>query len=305
MDKQIVKKNSKKVELYFKEKKRKKRRRKIAFVSLILIIGTVIFLFKSPVFNIKKVIVSGNKMLKEIGIVNKKEIEGKNVFLLDTNIIKDKVNENPYIESVSVKRSDLNTISINIKERKMFYKVIHENKVYILNNQLYIMDILDDDKNLELVDLHGIVPDTLEIGSRIINSDEIAKIAENIGNDLIEKQNKSIFSKLDLTDKGAISICVQDIKIILGRPIDLDSKYQKAIDIINSKNIDFNKGYIDVSVLEHPVIKVDEQSESLQGTNLDHKETNENISEDKPQQISENVKENIEENISNAIGAEP
>ncbi|MGL5767803.1 MAG: hypothetical protein ACRCX8_19385, partial [Sarcina sp.] len=195
--------------------------------------------------------------------------------------------------------------SINIKERKMFYKVIHENKVYILNNQLYIMDILDDDKNLELVDLHGIVPDTLEIGSRIINSDEIAKIAENIGNDLIEKQNKSIFSKLDLTDKGAISICVQDIKIILGRPIDLDSKYQKAIDIINSKNIDFNKGYIDVSVLEHPVIKIDEQSESLQGTNLDYKETNENISEDKPQQISENVKENIEENISNAIGAEP
>ncbi|MGL4739605.1 MAG: cell division protein FtsQ/DivIB [Sarcina sp.] len=266
MDKHKVKKNSKKVELYFKEKNKKKRRKKIAFVSLIIIIATGVFLLKSPIFNIEKVVVMGNKMLKEAGIIDKKEIEGKNVFLLDTNIIKDKVRENPYIESAEVKRTNLNTISISVKERKMFYKVIHEEKVYVLNNQLYIMDILEDDKDLSLVALFGLVPDNLEIGARIVNSDEITKIAHDVGNNLIEKQKESIFSDLNLTDRGSISIYVNEIKIILGKPVDLDLKYQKAMDIINSENINFTHGYIDVSVLEHPVIKLESENENINKT---------------------------------------
>lgn len=250
-----AKKSNKKIDNYFAKKARKKARKKIAFLSLVLISITAIVLCKAPFFNVKNVKVAGNKMIKKEGIIDNKLVVGKNIFLLDTNEVRDKVLENPYIKSVEVTREVPSILNVKIEERKMFYKIKSDSKIYILNNELYIMDILEDDENLSLVEIKGLNVDSIKIGEKISSDVESAKILFDIATSLIDKNKDSIFTVVDISKKTDISIFIDGVEIVLGKAENLDEKYKKAMDIIGAKNIEIEEGYIDVSVISQPVIK--------------------------------------------------
>ena len=268
---------SKKVEAHFKKKDRIKKRRKIFFMSLVFLVSGVIFLFKAPIFQVKNFTVLGNKMIKKEGILNKNFIANKNIFLLDTNVIKNEILKNPYIQTVEVSRRLPSEINIKVTERKMFYKLKVDKKSYILNNELYIMDIVTDDRNLSLVEIEGVKLDSKEVGKKITLNNRISEIAFNIANNLIDKNKDSIFTKLDLKDIGDISIYKNEVEIILGEPNNLENKYKKAMEILSFKDIRLKEGYIDVSVPSQPVIKNieekkdDKVKEIIQPSSLENK----------------------------------
>ena len=246
---------SKKVEAHFEKKDRIKKRRKFFFMSLVFLVSGVIFLFKAPMFRVNGFTVSGNKMIKKEGILNKNLITGKNIFLLDTNTVKSEILKNPYIQTAEVSRVLPNQLNLKVTERKMFYKLKVGKKSYILNNELYIMDVVTDDRNLSLVEIDGIKPDSKEVGKKITLNDKLSEIAFNIANNLIDKNKDSIFTKLDLKDTGDISIYKNKVEIILGEPNNLENKYKKAMEILSFKDIALKEGYINVSVPSQPVIK--------------------------------------------------
>ncbi|WP_297434996.1 cell division protein FtsQ/DivIB [uncultured Clostridium sp.] len=271
------KKRSKKVDAYFQIKARRKRRKKIMFLIMIFIIVTILVLVKAPMFAIKGAKVTGNKMIKSEGVINQKNIKGQNIFLVDTNVIKNEILKNPYIKSAEVKRKLPNLLDINISERKMFYKIKLDSKIYVLNNELYIMDILDDDKDLAIVEVKGLKVESVKIGERITSNEKVSLILLDIATKLIDKNKDSIFTSVDVSNKSDISIFKGDIEIILGQAIDLDEKYKKAMKILGSSNIKLKDGYIDVSVVDAPVIKDNLKTDNEKDENAKIKSEEENI----------------------------
>ena len=271
------KKRSKKVDAYFQIKARRKRRKKIMFLIMIFIIVTILVLVKAPMFAIKGAKVTGNKMIKSEGVINQKNIKGQNIFLVDTNVIKNEILKNPYIKSAEVKRKLPNLLDINISERKMFYKIKLDSKIYVLNNELYIMDILDDDKDLAIVEVKGLKVESVKIGERITSNEKVSLILLDIATKLIDKNKDSIFTSVDVSNKSDISIFKGDIEIILGQAIDLDEKYKKAMKILGSSNIKLKDGYIDVSVVDAPVIKDNLKTDNEKDENDKIKSEEENI----------------------------
>ena len=271
------KKRSKKVDAYFQIKARRKRRKKIMFLIMIFIIVTILVLVKAPMFAIKGAKVTGNKMIKSEGVINQKNIKGQNIFLVDTNVIKNEILKNPYIKSAEVKRKLPNLLDINISERKMFYKIKLDSKIYVLNNELYIMDILDDDKDLAIVEVKGLKVESVKIGERITSNEKVSLILLDIATKLIDKNKDSIFTSVDVSNKSDISIFKGDIEIILGQAIDLDEKYKKAMKILGSSNIKLKDGYIDVSVVDAPVIKDNLKTDNEKDKNDKIKSEEENI----------------------------
>ncbi|MGL4451468.1 MAG: cell division protein FtsQ/DivIB [Sarcina sp.] len=304
-------KSSERVDAYFKKKDKLKKRKKIFFMSLACLVASIVFLFKAQMFAIKDFTVVGNKMVKKEGVLNKKITNGKNIFLLDTNEIENEVLKNPYIHTAEVSRKLPNQILIKITERKMFYKIKFEEDIYILNNGLYIMDIVKDDKDLALVELKGIKIESKKIGERITMNEKLAEIAIEIAQNLIDKNKESIFTLVDLTDIGDVSIYKDKIEIILGEVSNLDEKYKQAMDILNSKAIKFKAGYIDISVPSQPVIKesieekIDEPKEKISSEKKNNKSDqdsikgNESIEEEKV--ISENTENETETNIQSDV----
>ena len=268
------KKRSKKINAYFQIKARRKRRKKIMFIMMIFIIVIIIVLVKAPIFAIKAAKVTGNKMIKSEGVINQKNVKGQNIFLVDTNVIKNEILKNPYIKSAQVKRELPNLLNINISERKMFYKIKLDSKIYVLNNELYIMDILDDDKDLAIVEIKGLKAESVKIGEKITSNEEISTILLDIATNLINKNKESIFTSVDVSNKIDISIFKGDIEIILGEATDLDEKYKKAIKILESSNINLKDGYIDISVVNAPVIKDNLKTDSIKDENIKNKEGN-------------------------------
>lgn len=284
MKKVKSRKTSERVDAYFKRRDQIKKRKKIFFLSLICLGAGMAFLFKAPIFAVNGFTITGNKMVKKEGVLNKDFINGKNIFLMDTNTVENEILKNPYIQTVEVSRVLPNQIAIKITERKMFYKIKLEEKVYILNNGLYIMDIVTDDKDLALVELKGIKANSIKVGERITNSDEVAEIALNVADNLIDKNKDSIFTLVDLTDTGDVSIYKDEIEIILGKPEKLDEKYKQAMSILNSKDINMKAGYIDISVPSQPVIKEKEVKEDeIKEKNKDTDKKTEKINEEKEQ----------------------
>ncbi|MGL5066654.1 MAG: cell division protein FtsQ/DivIB [Sarcina sp.] len=246
---------SNKVSNYFKKQDIIKRRKKIAFIILLFLVAIAIAIFKAPIFAVKNINIGGNKMIKKEGILDQQLVIGKNIFLLDTNEVRSKILENPYVQTAEVKRNIPDGLSIDITERKMFYKIKLDEKIYVLNNELYIMDILDNDENLALVEIEGVKVDSITVGQRITKSDEFSRVAFELAENLIDKNKESIFSKIDLTDKNDVSIYKNDVEIILGEVNNLEKKYTKAMGILNSNKVSLKEGYIDVSVPDQPVIK--------------------------------------------------
>ena len=276
MKKVSNRKVSGKVSDYLKKKDARKRRKKIAFITLLFIVAGAIALFKAPMFAVKNIKVTGNKMIKKDGVLDPKVVLGSNIFLLDTNEVRGKVLENPYIQTVEVKRSIPDGIEVKVVERKMFYKIKLDEKIYVLNNELYIMDIIESDEELALVEIEGVKVDSIMVGERITKSDELSRVAFELAENLIDKNKESIFSKIDLSDKNDVSIYKGKIEIILGEVDNLDEKYEKAMVILNSGKVGLKEGYIDISVPSQPVIKSDlkekeESKEVIGGVKVEEK----------------------------------
>lgn len=105
-----------------KKKKRKVNTQKVMVVLtfvLLLIVGLYAFL-NSSIFNIKNIEIQGNNRVSNEVI--KKELQSKknkNIFMYSTEIMEEKLKENNYIESISIKKIMPNSLRVEIKEKEV------------------------------------------------------------------------------------------------------------------------------------------------------------------------------------------
>lgn len=138
----------------------------------IVICGTIYYL-TTPVFNIANIEVFGNNKnsidtyISLTGV----NINQTNIFGFTNSSMEKKIKENPYVESVEIKRKLPNTIQLYIQERNVDYQVAYLNSYIYLNNQGYILEINQEKENVTEIDGLSSISDNINEGYRLANED--------------------------------------------------------------------------------------------------------------------------------------
>lgn len=235
-DKKKVVKNTKQ-----KVKKRKKKKTLAMFLFkwtsiFLLLIGTVIFILTTPMFNIKQINIIGTEQISQEEVLS---LSGLNI---DTNIFKNSklnitknIKQNPYVENVIIKRNLPDTIEITIEEKQKAYMLQFINGYVYINTQGYILEISENKLELPIINGYKTEEDKIVPGNRLVNEDlenlnNVLKITEALEEIKIEK-NK--VTSIDISNKEDYTVYIEEEKKIIhfGEINNLSSKilYVKAM----------------------------------------------------------------------------
>lgn len=174
--KQKVKNNKIKKPKKLSEKQIKRRKfilKMVKWISLsLIIIGIIICIMLSPIFNIKNINVKNNNKISYEQIVSLSSIQiNNNTFKYSKNDIKNKIKENAYIEEVKVKRLLPDVFEIEVKERTARLMLLFGNAYVYINSQGYILEISDENINLPIIKGYKTEEENIVPGKRLCNED--------------------------------------------------------------------------------------------------------------------------------------
>ena len=196
-----------------KSKKRKKRvdssRIIIALSFLFMIIIGLYTFLNSDIFNIKNIQIEGNNKVSDEIIEQYLDVKyDKNIFIYSTKKIKKSLEQNAYIETVSIKKIFPNTIQVNINEKGIVALIKDENKYCYIDNNLNVIDRLNEiDKNEKAI----IIETEYDLNNENIikfENDDIKKglryLMECISNNNLSKKIKKINYQQDIINMYSI-----------------------------------------------------------------------------------------------------
>ncbi len=228
---------SKKNEKNKKETKKSKTIKKVLkWTSLfVVLLVALIFFMMSPIFNVTEIIVSGNNVISTETITSLSQIEiGANIYKTSKEIIKKRIKENAYIESVEVKRKLPNKIELVVKERNTSYMLEYAGSFIYINNQGYILEVSNEKLDVPIIEGYTTNIEELEVANRLNKEDltrleMILKIVEfKESNEILEKINR-----INIEDKQNYTLKMEEEKktVYLGNASNLSSRmlYLKAV----------------------------------------------------------------------------
>ena len=209
----VTKKISKKQEMAIK--KRKLILKIIRTIVLIgILIGTLIYILLSPLFNIKDVTVTGNNKLSGEEIISLSEIRTEeNIFKTSKNAIKNKIKTNPYVENVKIRRKLPDKVEIIVVERVATYMLPFANSYVYINNQGYMLEITSQKANLPIITGFSTPEENLHEGERLV-SEDLVKLGEVL--QIIESANangiQALITKIDISNRQDYTIMLEKEK---------------------------------------------------------------------------------------------
>ena len=237
-----VKKNTANIKKKSQRKIARKKNRKILKISLLLFIifGVLIFIFVSPVFNIRKIEVTGNEIISSDTIESLSGIKmNENIFRISKKNIKNRLKENPYINEVEISRKLPGTLELNIDERKVAYQVKVINSYVYLDYQGYILEVSSKEKKVPLIEGFSTNQDTILKANRLSGADiEYLKVLLKIMENAQKNDISKFISKIIIKDNEYILDLKEEKKTVyLGnaKDITIQMYYVKSI-IDNEKD---------------------------------------------------------------------
>ena len=209
----VTKKISKKQEMAIK--KRKLILKIIRTIVLIgILIGTLIYILLSPLFNIKDVTVTGNNKLSREEIISLSEIRTEeNIFKTSKNDIKNRIKTNPYVENVKIRRKLPDKVEIIVVERVATYMLPFANSYVYINNQGYMLEITSQKANLPIITGFSTPEENLHEGERLL-SEDLVKLGEVL--QIIESANangiQELITKIDISNRQDYTIMLEKEK---------------------------------------------------------------------------------------------
>lgn len=202
----------------------------------IVIIGLLIFLMLSPIFNIKNIVVENNEKISTEQIISLSKIE-KDINMFKVSIIDtaNAMNENPYIKKVEVKRKLPDTIKLIVTERKPIFVLEHGSSYAYIDNQGYILEISANNEG-EMTKIKGYETKEEDIlpGNRLEENDlnklnTAIKIIASAKNNEID----NIITTINIEDENDYSLYLESKgkTVYLGDCTSLDTRmlYVKVI----------------------------------------------------------------------------
>lgn len=225
-----------------KDKKRKKVNfKRIIKIILLMafIIGATIFIMTTPIFNVTEINVEGNNRISNERIESLSKISlNVNTYQYSKKNIIENIKEEPYIESVQVKRKLPSTIIINVEERNRDFFISNYGSYIYIDKQGYILEISNEVEKLPEIKGFSISTENLVPGNRISDDDlekinTAQKIIETIKNNEIESE----ITGVDVSNTNDFCIIMQGEgkKIHLGNASNINDKILMLKEILTKE----------------------------------------------------------------------
>jgi len=191
-----------------KEKQIRKLNKKKIVISIVIVLflsicGTIYYL-TTPVFNVASIEVYGNAKnsidtyISLCGI----NINETNIFAFTDSSVMKRIKENPYVEEVRIERKLPNMLELHITERTIDYQINYLNSYVYLNNQGYILEISEEEKDVLIIDGLTSLSDNIKAGQRLSNEDLIKlDTILKVTNYLKYNNVKSKLTQIDANDE--------------------------------------------------------------------------------------------------------
>lgn len=112
---------------------------------LVLFLVAIVLVCMSGAFSVSEIIVEGNDAISKEQMISFSGIEkGTNLFAISKEDIVSKMKENPYIDSVEIRRCLPNKIKLVVKERKIEYALPLANSYVYVNREGYVLRISNE-----------------------------------------------------------------------------------------------------------------------------------------------------------------
>lgn len=241
---------------YQQQQKRKRvamQRRRAAIAFVIAVIAVIVLIFMTPVFNIRKIAVSGNEIvtLEEIN-AQVGELIGENLFKTGETDITRRLRTIPYIDEVSVSKKIIPpTLRIAVVECKPAAYIGIDTVTSVIDSNLKVLgdrSVFDDGTIPNVIGIEGAVGDVGDI----ITCDSAEKL-EILKTCLATMEKTGILDKvrdLDISEVTSITFRYDDrLDVLCGTQLDLERKLRLFKETVSNNNLAGNaKGTIDLSV---------------------------------------------------------
>lgn len=232
----------------------KHKGRLVAFLALILIIALAVFV-NSSYFKVEEdsVVISGDERyhFEDIKYAAKDKLFGINIFKIDEPAIKQSIeDDNPYLEVVDIVRELPNSVEIMVKEREPVFQFVYNGQYFdVAENGVVMSDARNKDPALILV--QGIAVEPLVRGTKVKAVDETHfQDFEQLSYNLKIYNFMDDVDVIDMTEESNIVMWLDDFKIIVGLPTQLQGKISclsAAMDSVIEQG--HTSGVLDISVV--------------------------------------------------------
>lgn len=166
-------------------RKKKANRRLIFYLSVFFLLISVVIYLQSPLSQIKTININGNDTIAKEEIIELSDLaKGANIWTINKKSVKKKIQDNPIIQSASVKRSLPWDVDITIKEydlvgfiqEKDYYlpviekgEIIKERKLKSIRGEAPLLVNFSEDKYLKNIatELQALKPSILSMISEL------------------------------------------------------------------------------------------------------------------------------------------
>ena len=251
-----------------KRKRRSARRKFLLFLKILLIV--VIFagllwgfnyLYNSSYFRIKNITVEDNSYYSDEEIMEVANVAvGINIFEVDKKLIEDTLKKRlVWLKSAELSKVFPDRIRINITEREPFVRAAYGGKIYLVDDEGIVLEVMnmDDPSGYEdLILIKNAVEYRPDIGEKIAKK-SILSCGEIYRS--LDLEIKKDIKEAYISDNFAgdiIFVTVNDKKIIFGNSdkiIDKNAVLRKIIAQLNENEDSFSS--IDIRNIDNPIIE--------------------------------------------------
>ncbi len=236
-----------------KQQRLKVQRARALVVLVLCIIAVIVLMFMTPIFNIRQIAVSGNKVVT-LEEINEKvgDLIGKNLFKTGKTDIGRRLASIPYIDSVSVSKKLIPpTVRIGVTERRPAAYIGIDGKTFVIDSNLKILGDRSVFSEGDIPNIIGLETSGGDVGAEL-GCKEPEKL-EILGICLKTMESTEMIDKvrdIDIAETTNISFRYDNrLDILCGTQLDLERKLRLLKETVSNSNLAPNsKGTIDLSV---------------------------------------------------------
>ncbi len=207
------------------------------YIYILMVIALIALAFMllmlSPWLNITNIEIEGLKTLDKANITRELKLDKPtNILSFNSFIAKRRLNNNYYVEDVTVEKKLPNSITVSIKEREIAGYIPYANEYLYIDKEGRVLDIKPNYKEA-LPMIYGLEFDSFTIGKKLdTNNDEAFLIVMEITNAIKDKDNLKSITKIDVSHLSDIHLYTENIDVILGDKEALNIKMNTLNEIL-------------------------------------------------------------------------
>ena len=223
-------------------------------MGIALLIFIVMLLMLSPWLNIKNIEINGLETLEKADIIRQIKLDKTtNILSFNNFIVKRRLKNNYYIESVKLTKKLPDTVTIDITERQIVGYVPYINDYMYIDESGMVVDIKSSYTE-PLPIIYGLNFDSFTIGKKLkTDNDEAFSIVMEITNAIKDKEDLKNKIKIDISNLEDIHLYMENLDIILGNREGLNIKINTLNEIVKNFKPE-EKGFLYIDDINKPPI---------------------------------------------------